>query len=253
MRHSFTIIELILVIVIVAIIAAVAIPRLLASRITANEMQAAAVLKSQVFPAQVQFQGHCYQDLDGDGIGEYGTLHALAGLTATTKAARGSITLLTGPLAKPSAWSDFTSTADPSSGVAQGYRYLAMAASETDAADATVAIWAEGAAAPTARANAKDTADNGERYWIAAGAPERYGETGRRAFLITNDGQVRSPATMAALSAFFGLTQAPAHGTPSTSSGILQGLHFTYRGTLGPLALTDLEQSLSSGWQPGDR
>lgn len=71
MRHAFTLIELMIVIAIIAIIAAIAIPNLLESRITANEAQAASSLKAGVFPGQTQYQAGGYIDADSDGRGIY--------------------------------------------------------------------------------------------------------------------------------------------------------------------------------------
>lgn len=62
MRKAFTLIELMIVIAIIAIIAAIAIPNLLESRITANESAASATLKAGIFPAEVQFQAGGYSD-----------------------------------------------------------------------------------------------------------------------------------------------------------------------------------------------
>ena len=82
MRQAFTLIELMIVIAIIAIIAAIAIPNLLESRITANESAAAASLKSGILPGQTQFQSGAYSDIDGDGRGEYAINHnQLAGAT----------------------------------------------------------------------------------------------------------------------------------------------------------------------------
>jgi prepilin-type processing-associated H-X9-DG protein len=69
----------------VAIIAAIAIPNLLESRVTANEAAAAATLKSGVFPALVQFQAGAYIDHNHNGRGEYPPeLAYLAGKTDAT-------------------------------------------------------------------------------------------------------------------------------------------------------------------------
>jgi type IV pilus assembly protein PilA len=71
MRSAFTLVELMIVIAIIAIIAAIAIPNLLESRVTAQESAAAAALKTGVLPAEVQFQAGCYLDQNNNGLGEY--------------------------------------------------------------------------------------------------------------------------------------------------------------------------------------
>ncbi len=75
---GFTLIELMIVVAIIAIIAAIAIPKLMSARISANENAAIATLRS-IAAAQQQFQASSAIDTDGDGGGEYGFFGEIAG------------------------------------------------------------------------------------------------------------------------------------------------------------------------------
>src|SRR5437870_5699327 len=75
---GFTLIELMIVIAIIAIIAAIAIPNLLAARLSANETAAIATLRN-IISAQAQFQQGAKADTDNDGTGEYGGFVELSG------------------------------------------------------------------------------------------------------------------------------------------------------------------------------
>src|SRR5438105_14430881 len=83
---GFTLIELMIVIAIIAIIAAIAIPNLLAARLSANETAAVATLRN-IISAQAQFQQGAKADTDNDGTGEYGGLIELSGAAAGRMAA----------------------------------------------------------------------------------------------------------------------------------------------------------------------
>ncbi len=80
------------------IIAAIAIPNLLESRISANDAAVVASLKSGVFPAQIQFQGGGYVDQNQDGIGEFGFFNELSGGPLDNRADSVRLSLL------PMAW-----------------------------------------------------------------------------------------------------------------------------------------------------
>ena len=77
-RVGFTLIELMIVVAIIALIAAIAVPKFISARISANEAAAIATLRS-LSSSQTMVQSQAAIDTDADGAGEYGCFGELSG------------------------------------------------------------------------------------------------------------------------------------------------------------------------------
>ena len=74
------------------------------------------MLRTVIYPAEIQFQGGTYIDQDGDGVGEYGLLSEISGRRPV---ATGKIELVEGPLAKSATVEGYSYTIYLPGGVAR--------------------------------------------------------------------------------------------------------------------------------------
>ena len=184
---GFTLIELMIVIAIIAIIAAIAIPNLLAARLSANETAGIATLRN-IISAQAQFQQSAKADTDNDGTGEYGGFLEMSGGGAGRMAGVLSPPVLSGAFRVLNAGGQVSRS---------GYffRVYLPAAAGVGVGEPTTGFTA-----------ALVNADLVETTWCAYSWPVNYGQSGNRTFFTNQGGDVVATES----SAYSGTAAGPA-------------------------------------------
>jgi prepilin-type N-terminal cleavage/methylation domain-containing protein len=236
---GFTLIELMIVVAIIAIVASVAIPRLMAARLAANESAAIATLRS-LSSAQAQVQSSGAIDTDADGGGEYGYFAELAGAQPVRISAAGA------PAAgvvgtdelTPAVFSAVFAAVNATSQVTRsGYLYQVWLPAAT-VGGATAGIAEDPNTGGKLAAPFPDS-DNGEVLFCAYAWPITAAQSGNRCFFINEQGDLLQTLNRGA-GAYTGTAGGPAFDAVYSAANDMAS----------PLALNGLAANDGNIWTP---
>lgn len=183
--RGFTLIELLVVTSLIAIIAAIALPNLLSARLSSNESAAISTMKHIVSAQSVAKQSGVI-DQDTDGLGEYAWFAEMGGAINV----RDNTGPNNGPLMQPSSLAKSMSLVNANGVVTKsGYVYsLAL-----PAAGGAPVNEAAGGGSPVG-----EDADLCETTWVCYSWPTGFATSGKRAFVVNQDGDVLQTSNLGA-------------------------------------------------------
>lgn len=172
---GFTLLELLVVLAVMTVLLTIALPLLLAGRIAAGEAAAVGTLQL-IAKAEMHFAGTGAADVDGNGVGEYGTLAEMAGSVPVRAAAGGTL-----PLAPNFVSPGFQGVTVEGELQRGGYRFRIYLPDEDGNGVAEL---------PGGGAAEEVDPHRSESLWCAYAWPQGYERTGRRTFFTNQTGTV---------------------------------------------------------------
>ena len=174
--RGFTLIELMIVVAIIAIVASIALPNLLSARLAANESAAISTLRN-IVSAQSQLQTQGAIDFDLDGIGEHGWFGEMAGAVNLRVPAG------VAPLLNPPVLSGSLGNVNASGHVQKSGYFFGMHLPNAAGNPITEAGTPGGSPGG-------ESADLAENTWNCFAWPTSFSNTGKRAFMVNETGDV---------------------------------------------------------------